>query len=267
MKISVSSLGFCGGLGFQMPKLPKNLGIEIFYEWGGEKYWDIILENAYKEGRTGAFSIHAPYQGDIVEMSLTENEQALFDYLRQPFDLYHKYNGTGYVVHMNGPYAQAPTPEEKADRLKRVEDRLAKMNDICKSEGVNMLVENLAFGPIGKTLCTQEDFLAIFAHNPELKCIVDTGHAVLGDIDIFEVQKALGSRLMAYHMHDNNGVTDGHQRICTGVIDWDHFFEGASRYTPEADFVMEYNGPCVSTIGDYGVDAETMRRYMNKYKV
>ena len=262
MGISVSSLAFLGGAGFGMPKLPKDLGIEIFYEWGGAKYWDIILQKAYADGRTGAFSIHSPYQGEVVEMSLTEDENALFEYLREPFDLYHKYNGQGYVVHMNAPYAAEPTPEEKIERLKRVEDRLAKMNDICVKEGVTMLVENLAFGSHGKTLCNHQEFMSIFEHNKDLNCIIDTGHAVLGGIDMFDVQKTLGSRLKAYHMHDNNGIDDGHQRICTGVIDWDRFFEGARLYTPDAEFVMEYNGPCVSSKDDFAADAATIRRYM-----
>ena len=34
MKFSVSSLSFSGGKIKFMSDLPKNLGVEIFYEWG-----------------------------------------------------------------------------------------------------------------------------------------------------------------------------------------------------------------------------------------
>lgn len=258
MDIRVSSLGFWGPMGFSMHKLDKDLGLEIFYEWGGSTYWDLILEQNYKEGRTGGFSIHAPFQGDILEMSLCEDEAALEAYLREPFSLYHKYNADGYVVHMNGPYPSPPTPRQKAERLKRVAERLDKMNRICRREGVNMQVENLAFGTGGYTLCDQAGFLGIFAENPDLDCIIDTGHAVLAGMDIFEIQRTLKGRLKAYHIHDNDGVRDGHQRIQTGVIDWQRFFEGARLYTPEAAFVMEYNpGPGTR---EYGEDAERMRK-------
>lgn len=258
MNISVSSLGFSGPAGFGMSALAPELGVEIFYEWGGATYWELVLKEVFRE-RTGSFSIHAPFQGSIVEMSLTEDEDALFDYLRQPFDLYHKYRGEGYVVHMNGPYLAEPTPAERAERLKRVEDRLARFNDVCKREGVTMLVENLAFGKGKKTLCGQREFLSIFEHNPELNCIVDTGHAVLAGIDIFEVQRALGSRLKAYHVHDNDGVADCHQAICTGVIDWKRFGEGARLYTPDANFVMEYNPGMTDGAKGYMADAEKLR--------
>lgn len=261
MKISVSSLGFCGHPIYKMAKLPREIGIEIFYEWGSETYWDLALTEIMRD-RTGKFSIHAPYQGDIVEMSLTDREDELFEYLRQPFRLYHKFGGDGYVVHINAPYAEEPTPEEKAERLKRVEDRLARMNDMCRREGVTMLVENLAYGHGLKTLCDQNDFLRLFENNPELNCIVDTGHAVLGGVDIYAVQKALGSRLKAYHLHDNDGHEDLHQRVGTGVIDWKRFSEGARLYTPDAQFIMEYSAAAVSNFDDYAEDAGKIRAWM-----
>jgi sugar phosphate isomerase/epimerase len=244
-----------------MRKLPPELGIEIFYEWGSETYWDCALTEIMR-ARTGKFSIHAPYQGAITEMSLTDREDELFEYLRQPFRLYHKFGGEGYVVHINAPYAVSPSPEEKAERLKRVEDRLARLNDICEKEGVAMLVENLAFGHGQKTLCDQQDFLRLFQNNPALSCIVDTGHAVLGGIDIYAVQQALGGRLKAYHLHDNDGLEDLHRRVGTGVIDWKRFGEGARLYTPNAQFIMEYGASAVSEPGDYAEDADKIRAWL-----
>lgn len=258
MNISVSSLSFCGHPIYSMKKLPPELGIEIFYEWGSETYWELALTEIMR-GRTGKFSIHAPYQGSITEMSLAPDEGALFEYLRQPFRLYHKFGGEGYVVHMNGPYAQAPAPSEKAERLKRVEERLDRLNELCRREGVLMLVENLAFGHGQKTLCDQEDFLRLFENNPALHCIVDTGHAALGGIDIFEVQKALGSRLKAYHVHDNDGREDLHWRVGAGVIDWARFAQGARLYTPNAQFIMEYGAAAALEIDDYRRDADRIR--------
>ena len=110
-----------------------------------------------------------------------------------------------------------------------------------------------------KTLCNQDDFLRLFQNNPSLNCIIDTGHAILGDIDVFTVQKELGSRLKAYHLHDNNGIEDLHQRVGTGVFHWERFYEGARLYTPDATFVMEYNANAVSAFSDYAEDARKIR--------
>ena len=258
MNISVSSLGFSAHPIYSMGNLPPELGIEIFYEWGAETYWELALTEIMR-GRTGKFSIHAPYQGEITEMSLTPRVDEMIQYLKQPFHLYHKFGGDGYVVHMNAPYATTPNPAEKAERLKRVQERLALMNDICKREGVVMLVENLAFGSGKKTLCTQKDFLHLFENNPELNCIIDTGHAVLGDIDIYDIQQAIGSRIKAYHLHDNDGRDDLHQRVGAGVIDWKRFGEGAQLYTPNAHFIMEYNANAVDDIRAYAEDADKIR--------
>lgn len=258
VNISVSTMGFCGYQIYGMRELPPDIGIEIFYEWGGETFWELSLTEIMRD-RTGKFSIHAPYLGSITEMSLTDREDELFEYLKQPFRLYHKFGGDGYVVHMNAPYPAAPTPREKAERLKRVEDRLARLNDICAREGVTMLVENLAFGQGTATLCDQADFLSIFKNNPALNCIIDTGHAALAGIDVYAVQEALGSRVKAYHMHDNDGQKDVHWRVDTGVIDWERFYEGARRFTPDAHFIMEYANYAISGLSEYVEDADKIR--------
>lgn len=258
MKISVSSLGFCGHPIYTMGSLAPEIGIEIFYEWGCETYWELALDTIMR-GRAGKLSIHAPYQGHITEMSLTDEEDRLFEYLRQPFRLYHRYGGEGYIVHMNAPYDRKPTGGERAERLKRVADRLHRFGGICAREGVTMLVENLAFGPGQETLCDQAAFLRLFADDPSLHCIIDIGHAALGGIDVLAAQKALGPRVRAYHVHDNDGVKDLHQRIGTGVADWKRFFEGARAYTPDANFVMEYSARAVPGISAYADDAQAIR--------
>ena len=265
MHISVSSLGFCGHPIYEMRKLPKEIGVEIFYEWGADTYWKLALDEIMQD-RTGKFSIHAPYQGHITELSLTKEEDRLFEYLKQPFNLYHRYGGEGYVVHMNAPYTMKLTVEETSERMKLVADRLHRFNRICQSEGVTMLVENLAFGPGLHTLCDQENFLKLFSNDSSLSCIVDTGHAVLGNFDIMKIQKTLGTRLVAYHIHDNDGIYDLHQRIETGVIDWKLFIQGMQHFTPDAHLIMEYNEKAVVSLNDYVTDAKRIETLIKEAK-
>ena len=82
---------------------------------------------------------------------------------------------------------------------------------------------------------------------------------MLGGIDIYAVQKALGDRLKAYHLHDNDGLEDLHRRVGTGVIDWKRFSEGARLFTPNAQFIMEYNANAVLGLSDYTEDASRIR--------
>ena len=43
---------------------------------------------------------------------------------------------------------------------------------------------------------------------------------------------ALGDRITAFHVHDNNGVTDQHLAPYMGILDWDDFVDAlrAIRY-------------------------------------
>ena len=238
MKLAVSSLSFTGGAVRLMNALPAEFGLEIFYEWGGDDYWTTFLEQA-TQNRTGGLSIHAPF--GYCDFALTEDEEQLFRFLRAPFALYHRFCATHYVVHTNAALPETASEEERARYRERVAERLERFRRICEREGVTLLVENV----LGNTppLFDEEHYLALFADNPALNAILDTGHAHVAHFDMLRVQKTLGPRLKAYHLHDNAGDADTHSPILTdlcGGIDWRRFAQGALRYTPTATLTFEY---------------------------
>ena len=47
-------------------------------------------------------------------------------------------------------------------------------------------------------------------------------------------------QILAYHLHNNDGVHDSHRRIGDGTLDFDSFMAWAGEYTPQADLVVEY---------------------------
>ena len=51
---------------------------------------------------------------------------------------------------------------------------------------------------------------------------------------------ALADQIVAYHLHNNDGVHDSHQRIHEGTLDFDGFLKLAKQATPDAEWVMEY---------------------------
>jgi len=69
-----------------------------------------------------------------------------------------------------------------------------------------------------------------------------------GGYDIATLQQKLGSKILGYHLHDNNGFVDQHMRVGTGVIDWALFGENFAKYTPDANVVLEYNSCTESEI-------------------
>lgn len=264
MRIGCSSLAFPAYSAFDMKKLPQDIGIEIFYEWGGSTFWELMLEEVM-DGRTGSFSIHAPYCGKGLDFTNTKDEDWLFNYLKEPFTLYHRFNAANYVIHTNGPL-QEPLDTKRADELRKiVSERLYRFNELCIKEGVNMLVENLGFGSGLLALFDEQQFLKLFDDNHDLKCLIDTGHAAIEKFDMFRVQEILGARLQGYHLHDNNGIDDSHHRIETGCVNWRHFCEGAARFTPNAEFVFEYKPSAITSIQDIISDAQKLEKYADYY--
>ena len=80
----------------------------------------------------------------------------------------------------------------------------------------------------------------LFRDIPGLHCVLDVGHAIVTGMDIGAVQRTLRERICAYHLHNNDGVHDLHNRLREGVFDWTDFAKNCAQYTPDAAGVLEY---------------------------
>jgi sugar phosphate isomerase/epimerase len=70
---------------------------------------------------------------------------------------------------------------------------------------------------------------------------VDVGHAFINRWRMEELFIALGDRLKALHLHDNDGRKDSHLPLGEGVIDWESIFAALRKAGSEPDIVLEYN--------------------------
>ena len=98
----------------------------------------------------------------------------------------------------------------------------------------------------------------MFRQIPDLKCLIDVGHAMLSDLSVWEMQKKLGKRITAYHIHDNDGSRDLHLPIGEGIFDWKAFVLGIQAFTPDAELVMEYEG--IPQLERYVADSEGLEK-------
>ena len=235
MKYNISGCSFYKLMIRKLLNMPQDFGVEIFYEYGSQDMWNSFMKELSAHGFNG-LSIHAPFA--FVDITAKCEEQALFDTLRRPFDLYHRYNGEFYVLHPYGNLAHAINAREQADLRVRSVERLQKFNEICKTEGVRLGAENLCDGKV--PLYNQPQFLELFREIPDMSCVLDVGHALVARMDIPTLQRELGSRICAYHLHSNDGLRDQHERLQSGIMDWKTFVENCLRYTPEAVGVLEY---------------------------
>lgn len=235
MKYSISACSFYKAMLRKLLCIPQDFGVEIFYEFGSGDQWDSFMAELSAHGY-GGFSIHAPFA--FVDIAENCDESKLFDVLKRPFDLYHRYNGAFYVLHTYGNVAYPENERYMADCRARSLDRLWKFNEICKREGVCLGAENLCSGKV--PLYNEAQFLKLFEEIPDMHCVVDIGHALVTSMDIANVQRRLGERICAYHLHNNDGTADTHDRLREGVMDWGAFVQNCTRYTPDAVGVLEY---------------------------
>ena len=120
---------------------------------------------------------------------------------------------------------------------------------IAKEYGVTVCLENMFSGFRGKiyaaccsnmlTAARYVDELNRIAGSDVFGFCLDTGHALLCGLDIKQCLLTLGKRICAFHIHDNNGLSDQHLAPYMGVLDWNRFIEGVKEIGYDATLSFE----------------------------
>lgn len=232
MKFSISDLAFAGFKNSALENLPTEYGIEIFYEFGTDNYWDARCTKLLADRKVG-LSIHAP----CVAVNLANPKE--FNYLevyRQTLAYAQKQKASFVVLHTNEQWFG-----NRDDVTSLIEKRLKEILALAKMHHVKVLIENVGLRTNGTLLYDWEQYLELLAKFPQTGALIDLGHAHINDWNIIEVLEVLQSQIKAVHLHDNNGMADQHLPIGEGSIDWQDYFCKAKEVTPEAVQVLEYN--------------------------
>ena len=227
--IEISDLAFSAFNEIEMEKLPEDYGIEFFYEFGSDSYWDVVLHRMRADKKT--LSIHGP----CVTVNLADpNDTAYLERYRKTF-LYAKKTGAKYVVvHTNEQWSgdMEFCRQLVLERLRRIE-LLA--NEL---DGAKMGIENV--GLKQNNLFDEEAYVALFEEFQAAGAVIDVGHAHINNWDTCRVITALNRRISAFHLHDNDGKIDEHLPLFAGTIDWRSLMEIIKQYASQAAFVFEY---------------------------
>ena len=73
--------------------------------------------------------------------------------------------------------------------------------------------------------------------------LIDVGHANANHWDLFRLVHKLRDRIRGFHLHNNDGGSDQHNRIHHGSIDFDRLLPYLKAETPGAFWVLEYTRP------------------------
>lgn len=249
MQIEISDLLFPGFTKAALRELDKSYGIEFFYEFGKDYYWNSEVA-AWGER---CLSIHGP----CVALNLAESKQKNYTKVfEKTFAYAQKVKADFVVVHTNEGW--------EGDRelvQARVIRRLRQVISLGKSYGVKVLIENVGLRTKNNVLFDLPEYMALFDIFPQAGALLDTGHAHVNGWDIPAVVKSLGERLVACHIHDNSGNGDEHLPVGSGTIDWKAYFAAVKKYAPQATQVLEYSCGFANTVELEAHVAELKNQY------
>lgn len=228
MQFEVSDLLFPGFTKWVMAELDLAYGIEFFYEFGKDYYW----QNQVASWGERSISIHAPCVAVNLAAPKEKNYRKVFE---KTFAFAKDIGAAFVVVHTNEAWEG-----ERSTVQARVIRRLRQVLNLGSQYEVRVLIENVGLRTKHNLLFDLPEYMALFDIFPRAGALLDTGHANVNGWDIPAAVKALGERLVACHLHDNSGKGDEHLPIGKGNIDWDAYFTAVKTYAPQAVQVLEY---------------------------
>jgi len=218
---------------------------EPFFSPGREEYIDKIKKTAEECGIVCNQS-HAPFP------SFTKDDPKNADYPAPMFDLVSmaienagRLGAKCIVVHSIKHVAHRGNEKYLKDVNMEYFRALA---PVAKKAGIKIALENLfERDPIRKYIvdatCADPaemcDWLDTLGDDDAFTVCLDLGHATLCGREPDEVIRALGGRIGALHVQDNDYIGDRHTMPFTGIIKWENVCRALAEVDYKGDFTFE----------------------------
>jgi sugar phosphate isomerase/epimerase len=165
----------------------------------------------FKDYRLDLLNLHGSHGQEKVWVSHDENRrQAGVELAQNRIGMTARLGGKVIIMHIP---STAP-PETRLGWLTQIRKSLDDIEPFVRRHAVRVALENMAkddFEMLGILLGEYEPgFLGL---------CYDSGHANMGGEGIQGLER-LKERLIAVHLHDNDGVNDQHKIPFTGTVDW-----------------------------------------------
>jgi sugar phosphate isomerase/epimerase len=166
----------------------------------------------FKEYGLKLLNLHGSHGQERAWVSLDENQRkAGLELVQNRVQMTARLGGKVIIMHLP---TTAP-PEQRPALLVQIRKSLDEIEPFVKEHGIRMALENM----IG------EDFEMLEKLIPDydpgfLGFCYDSGHGNMGGKGVQGLE-GLKDRLIAIHLHDNDGSDDQHKIPFTGTVDWD----------------------------------------------
>ncbi len=214
------------------------VGVEVFPMFHEKGYEELLKECLPRLGEV-PISFHGPYYR--AEHSVTAEERpAVYEDTMRMVDQtleYCRILGSRYMVfHHNNCRV---TPEKKEEMIRVACENFRVVEKLYEPYRIPVVVENAGVRDRKNMLLDQKEFIDL-CRKENYRVLIDIGHAHANGWDLPYVIESLKDQIVAYHLHNNDGIHDSHQRIHNGSLDFEAFAAACRSNTPDADWVLEY---------------------------
>ncbi len=232
---------------------PLNVGVELaIYSRISQRPQHI--ENLLKV-KDEFVSYPTLFHGPFFELEATsepdsEAAKYMIEAYKTSFELCNIFNAKSIVMHTNQCVFE---DKDQAHLQENSRNMILTLGELARQAKVEMTVENVGFNYNHSVLFPEDDFIALIKSLPEdIGCLIDIGHAILNDWNIERVIAELGSRISAYHIHNNPGDRDTHRPLFEDGMKYSYdqivsMFKAMEKYSPDAAWILEYSpGPHIT---------------------
>lgn len=141
------------------------------------------------------------------------------------------------VFHLNNCVVLS---DMKKQMLKTSLENLDEIREMFSN--VRILVENTGTDIDGNKLLDQDEFTDL-CKDENFDVLIDVGHANANAWNIKKLIEDLKDQIKGFHLHNNDGVHDLHNRLNDGTIDFDELMPFIKLKVPQASWIIEYTRP------------------------
>ncbi len=240
----------------------EEIGVEVFPMFQVDMY-EYVIHGCMEALHQVPITFHGPYyQTEHSAKKGTETYGRSMDLVKQSMNYCKRMGGKRMVFHHNNCVV---TVENKEDLIATAQENLAELNILANQEGIVWVVENAGVMSRKNMLLNEEEFIAecLRIENPIL---IDIGHVYANGWNLERVIATLQNRIVAYHVHNNDGYNDTHDRIYKGVNSFDLFLKMHQKYTSNADLILEYSTEYTDKKDAVVEDLRRLCDYRKEYK-
>ena len=139
-------------------------------------------------------TLHGPYyEVEAASMPGSPENEYFLECYREAFGIYHAFGAHSLVTHTN---QSAFDPADKDLLMTYSKQTMTTLAKMAKEANANLLIENVGEPAHDNVMYDQKAFIELFSQLPNnVGALIDIGHAMVNDWDIFAVIDALHSGL------------------------------------------------------------------------